>query len=317
MLKVVAKFLVAGCLITYLVKSGKLDFTLFLTSLENIQIWLVALFLFILAIGITAFRWQTILHIKSNENLPFKKIFNFTWIGLLFNSVLPGAVSGDIIKILYVKPMLPHTSKKFLLGSVFLDRVLGLMGLMFLMGVVSLFNYPMLTKMSSQVQQLVQINLILSFFVIGILAFMLIPSNFQKKIFKKFNLMEFQGKNFRNKVFISIAISLVSQICIISTFWILTKPFISSNHLPLWSFFTFVPLGFIALAVPIAPAGLGVGHAIFDTLFNFYGVSNGASLFNLYFIGQIFVSLLGVIPYLLVGKINKGEKAPYSFADAK
>jgi hypothetical protein len=61
----------------------------------------------------------------------------------------------------------------------------------------------------------------------------------------------------------------------------------------------FLPLGLMALALPVAPSGLGVGHAIFQKLFEFSGIENGASLFNIYFIVTLSVNLLGVIPYLL------------------
>ena len=60
-----------------------------------------------------------------------------------------------------------------------------------------------------------------------------------------------------------------------------------------------MPIGMMAVAVPISPAGLGVGHAIFDGLFKLYGTFNGASLFNLYFLTTISVNLMGIFPYLM------------------
>ena len=56
------------------------------------------------------------------------------------------------------------------------------------------------------------------------------------------------------------------------------------------------------IAIPISPAGLGVGHAIFDILFRYFSVDNGASLFNLFFIVTIFLHLLGGIPYIFSKK---------------
>ena len=73
--------------------------------------------------------------------------------------------------------------------------------------------------------------------------------------------------------------------------------------------FTFIPLGFVAIALPVAPAGMGVGHAIFGTLFSYFNIDNGASLFNLYFVAMVMINLLGVIPYLMSGKRDMLKRA--------
>ena len=55
-------------------------------------------------------------------------------------------------------------------------------------------------------------------------------------------------------------------------------------------------------ALPIAPAGMGVGHAAFDQLFQYFNISGGANLFNLYWIVFICNNLLGLIPYIIMSK---------------
>ena len=94
----------------------------------------------------------------------------------------------------------------------------------------------------------------------------------------------------------------------IMAFWILTSPFYG-KEISLGQAFGFIPMGLLATAVPIAPSGAGVGHAIFDKLFNIVGVSGGASLFNLYFLCLILINLLGVIPYLIIGKKHSIKEA--------
>jgi uncharacterized membrane protein YbhN (UPF0104 family) len=74
-------------------------------------------------------------------------------------------------------------------------------------------------------------------------------------------------------------------------------PFLE-NPLPLKYAFSFIPLGLISIMVPISPMGLGVGHAMFQELFSYFHITNGASLFNLFFLFQIFVNLLGGISYI-------------------
>lgn len=94
-----------------------------------------------------------------------------------------------------------------------------------------------------------------------------------------------------------IVVSMMAHFFGILAFWRLTSPFYDIA-IPLRFAFAFMPLGLMAMAIPITPAGLGVGHAIFDTLFSYFGQKNGASLFNLYFITYVFLNLLGCIAYL-------------------
>ena len=95
--------------------------------------------------------------------------------------------------------------------------------------------------------------------------------------------------------------SMVFQANNVSAIYLISAPFFNTD-LSLGKAFTFIPLGLIATAVPISPAGMGVGHAIFGTLFGYYGITGGASLFNLYFLAIVSVNLLGVFPYLFSRK---------------
>ena len=66
------------------------------------------------------------------------------------------------------------------------------------------------------------------------------------------------------------------------------------------------PIGQISMALPIAPAGLGVGHAVFGKLLSFFNISNGASLFNIFFFFNLFSNILGVFSYIFYS--TKGAK---------
>ncbi len=59
------------------------------------------------------------------------------------------------------------------------------------------------------------------------------------------------------------------------------------------------PFGTLVTAIPIAPGGLGVGHAAFEKLFNSVGLPGGANIFNIYALSQLSLNLLCFIPYLL------------------
>ena len=94
-------------------------------------------------------------------------------------------------------------------------------------------------------------------------------------------------------------LSLINQLSLFMSIWLLVFPFINPE-VTIWDLFSILPIGMIGAAMPITPAGLGVGHVLFENLFRMLKTDGGASLFNLFFIANTMVNLLGVIPYLFV-----------------
>ena len=102
----------------------------------------------------------------------------------------------------------------------------------------------------------------------------------------------------KNKLIQILLISILVQTITAITFWFIVSPFIAQEF-PIQQAMTILPIGMIIISLPIAPAGLGVGHAAFHSLFGYFGIDNGASLFNIYFILVLITNLTGVIQYIL------------------
>ncbi|MBF0206797.1 MAG: flippase-like domain-containing protein [Oligoflexia bacterium] len=327
------KLSIAFLLIYWLLKSGKIDFSLLLTSTQYKGSWILALFIYMINIIIVSVRWKVILATKSVKNFSYLSMIQLTWIGGLFNMVLPGAVSGDFIKLLYVRKIDPELSKTFLLTSVFMDRVLGLFGLLFLMGIASVINYFELIALSPSIKNLVHLNFMIFLMMVLFFLSLFLPENFQRRVFRLGEKIPFIGKFFnktldqfwsigkyKKSMVLLVLVSMLTQSMNILTFWILTSPFFEyapnvAHTLSLSHAFTFIPLGLVVVAIPITPAGLGVGHVAFSTLFAYYGVTNGASLFNNYLMLGALVNLMGLVPYLMHRKEYTADAA--DTADSK
>ncbi len=316
-MKIALKIIFASSIILWLLKSGKLDFSLIPQVLQNGHSWLFAIGLMIIQDIISAFRWRMILNISSNQKLRIFDIIKITWIGLFFNNFLPGAVTGDFIKLVYIRDLNKDLSKTYLVTTVFIDRILGLIGLLCILGITSLFYYNDVTSLGPQMSKLVHFNLFLFlgaiFFIISLFA----PKKFQKLILNLSEKIPIIGsritKTFKqfwiiggskSVVIQSVLISLFLQFTNCLAFYILSQPFYGTA-LPLGYILSLIPIGFIAIAIPISPAGIGVGHVVFDQLFELIGVHGGANYFNLYFICLVLANSLGVIPYIYSGKRHK------------
>ena len=143
-IKILLKFLFAFGIIYWLIDSGKLNFDILLQAFNH-PLRLAATFsLVIVNMLIVTWRWKYILDFKSGSKLPFFQVAKYNWIGLFFNSVLPGSVTGDIVKAFYIKNLDSKMSNRFVFSSVFIDRFVGLFGLIFLLGLFTIFNYTQL-----------------------------------------------------------------------------------------------------------------------------------------------------------------------------
>ncbi len=321
MIKAILKIVFAAAIITWLLRSGKLDFSLIGESITSGWNWLICIGLIILQDAVSAIRWRLLLKVKSDAELPIGSMIKLTWIGLFFNSVLPGAVTGDLIKLVYARDLDRKLDRTFLVTTALVDRILGLIGLLFLLGVFSLANYSELASYGDKMRNILHFNFLLFAGVLFFLALLFLPERITLPIRDLLGKIPLLGNKIKKTldqvwliggdkltVFKCLMISVALQFSNVLGFWIVTAPFYG-KELSIMQVFTFVPLGQMAVAVPISPAGIGVGHVIFETLFSFVGIPRGASLFNIYFICVVLVNLFGFFPYVLSGKRHDLEEA--------
>ena len=180
MFKTLLKFGFASAILVWLVKRGDLDFSLIGTSLTEhpLRVTFCILLILFAAIG-TSFRWKMLLEVKSQDKLPHKKLIGLTWIGLFFSSILPGAVTGDVFKVVYAKNLDSKLTKTFLFISALMDRTIGLLGLLFLLGIFSILHYHELTTLGPGMEKLLYINFLFMFGAVIFFITLFLPTKIQ------------------------------------------------------------------------------------------------------------------------------------------
>ena len=101
MFKIIAKFALAFGIIYYLYQNGTIDFTLVSKSMQYPVNWVICVGIILFQAFCTVIRWKILLEVKHGKKLPLLPMIKLTWIGMFFSSILPGAVTGDLLKILY------------------------------------------------------------------------------------------------------------------------------------------------------------------------------------------------------------------------
>ena len=92
---------------------------------------------------LTSWRWGVLLDVQG-IHLTFWELFRLNMIGVFFSNVIPGSVSGDLVKFAYVMNRAPDKKTECAL-SVMVDRILGLTALLLLgaiSAIVAGFIYP-------------------------------------------------------------------------------------------------------------------------------------------------------------------------------
>jgi uncharacterized membrane protein YbhN (UPF0104 family) len=302
--------LVAG-LIYWLMATGKLDFGALKVLVQDSEILVAncAIWLFIY-VGLGTLRWFALLR-GLGLKVGFGRALHLQLIGFFFNTAIPGAVGGDIVKAVYVIREQQAQAKTPAMLTVLLDRVLGLAGLFVLAGIAVAFNLDVLR----QVPRLWPLVAFLAVGLVGLIigfAVVMYPFPPGRDPFVRLLSKGIPGfaqlrkiyealRDYRNSpktLVFAVGLSVVIQAFAITYAYVLTQR-LTGQSPPIGVFGTIFPIGIMVTAVPLAPGGLGVGHVAFDQLFTMAGLTGGATVFNVIVLGQLSLNLLGFIPYLL------------------
>jgi len=317
----ILKFAFTIGVIYYLITTGSLNFqrlSLFIEAPENLFIILISLLLFI--VPLTSLRWWLLLR-ALKFNIPLGRAYLLTWIGNFFNATLPGAVTGDVIKGYYTIKTNSDNNKTSTLTTLIIDRVTGLFGLIVMAFFALLYNWTLIFSLVP-LQPLAIFIFILFVGVVIFYVIILFPfadgkdpfirllkklpkSDFFLKIYRTFKQYQFHWKTLASTLLISLIIH-----SIVAFLFLIIARMMGLNDLHLATQMFVMPIGLITMSIPVAPGGIGIGHAAFEALYLFIGIKGGADIFNLFIVLQLAVYLLGGIVYFgYSSEYRKSKKA--------
>lgn len=274
------EYLIGAGIIYWLFQTDVLDFAPFRTIPSS---------LFAGGIGITmAMVWLASIRVKillrdQGIHLSVRRCFLFNCLGIFYSLFLPGGFSGDAARAYYLLREVPR-NRAGLIGSLILDRVLGLLAMIGL-GIAStaylVFSAPWLLPYF--------IGLCVAFVAglvfLGYLLFADIKPrnqgrNFLIRIYEMLhNFVVRLNLSGHSRRTLAYAVGLSLVIHSLSIFLIFLCSMHNNSGLGLLGVFSVGPFGLLANAIPISPGGLGVGEQSFEFLYKLVGARNGASSF--------------------------------------
>ena len=268
-------------------------------QLAGISIWFVlaSICLSLLSSVLISYRWSLLLikGPKVKDVLVFiKSSLAASFYGLFF----PSAVAGDVLKWVIIDEKYPEIPKTKLLGSIVLDRFVGMSMFMFsgtVMLLVARFRGVTIPWL---------VELLFWGVFLGCMVFYLLLASgglskiFKFKWFKKFeNVAELVEKDNVKQVFKCVMDSFESEL-----FWILQKWFFSwyfNAGLSIMSIFIFLPVISMILVLPISFAGFGAREQLYLFFFGSMARSPESLLLT-----STFSGILGVLLSLIGGLVT-------------
>jgi uncharacterized protein (TIRG00374 family) len=312
----VLKMAFAAGVITYLVMKGFLDLNVFSLILSPGYLS-ACLFVGIFNIGLATTRWYLLVTSQGVE-VSFWRVTKMNLIGLFFNYAMPGGVGGDVVKGFYLVKEVPE-KRLTVAMSVVMDRFIGLFSMVALAAAVVLVNYEMALSRPDIKYLFAMVALV---FVAYIIVAAVLFSSRLKRVFeglinalpgseiffKVYDAAQMYLKSPKVMIY-SLVLSVFAHLSVMVFFLVIAHA-MGITSIPLGAYFFAVPLGLIAQALPVSPAGIGVGQAAMLYFFNVYtgGETNlGANALTVFQVTLFVISLVGAYFFLTMKKQGLSE----------
>lgn len=272
----------------------------------------------LLGILASALRWKLTLA-DSQVILPYKQAYIGYLTGIFYNSFLPGAIGGDVIRIGFCvrntrcKPGIAS-------ASVILERIAGVIALVSYLFGIALFNPNTLSPLFSE--ELITLLEWAAIPWMGLIAAIFVGRQIWIKWRPKSQESGIKGfiysgmqtlGNLQIRTLISLLIlSAIFQGTNILGIFVLARAI--GQDLPLSVFFGIIPIVYITTILPISLGGLGVRESSLVFLLAHFGVlkSEAITLSFLIYLNQVVVGMLGGLLQL-----NQSKLKPDTVADHK
>jgi uncharacterized protein (TIRG00374 family) len=297
------KVLIAAIPIAWLVRTGAFDFAALGIFVERPALLGVNLAVFAIGLFVATLRWNVLLR-AVDVHLPLRRAVQLQLIGMFFNVAIPGNVGGDVVKAVSVARTEPPDKRAGIYIIPVVERVAGLAGLV----AMAMFLMPLSGSMQGGLRTTV---LLLGFGCLGGAALLMLAARWRGAALAKWVRGTSRLSKFLSNVVAALTLmarrpkavvwalllSMLIHGVAMWYFWLLVD-LVGGQDAAIGDIASVFPLGMLLIIVPITPSGFGIGHLAFEELLAALGLHSGATIFNVFLIGQIVPCLAGAIPYV-------------------
>jgi len=301
-------------LIYWLVQKGELSMRNVKLGFSNLKLISIFMCLTFCQLFIGAVRTNLLMQFNTGSGFTLRRVLTITWASSFINCIAPSALFGEVFKVkelLTVDPALIKDNTFYTLGF---SKIFSIISLIFITVAASLLaqSHPQGIEWSLDFLYIFIILIIFLYVIRNQIIYVLKPlfektyslSNSQilrKRFdnFKQYHLIFLEKKkNFFRVILLSLLIQILNTVSFLVIIYTINTD-IAQNILDL---IYVIPLGIIAMTLPISISGLGVGHLAFSKLLGMFGIISGADIFTIYFAYSYIFNLIGLVPFLILQK---------------
>lgn len=225
---------------------------------------------------VNSWRWQS-LNITQGVVLPFRSTFLLTYVSIAYNTVLPGSVGGDFVRLYHAGRLMPG-KKGELIMTTLLDRVSGLVGLI----VIFLFILPFYVSTYRHNNLLsgffasttLLYSAIFTILIISSASYLFLrkyPSFYmlnKSRFIQPFRVLMVSLQSFisdKSSLFVCLGMSIITQLLILVVIFTISS-IMNLPSIPLMDYVLAMVLAQLANLLPITPGGIGVGEVAFSNV---------------------------------------------------
>ena len=304
------KIALAAGLIVWLIQSGRLEPAKVAAAARRWPLLLAIVGVLYIQILMVTWRWNLLLR-TQDIRLTYGRTLSLTMIGLASTLFMPGSVGGDLVKGYYVTLDASNKRPQAVM-TIFLDRLIGLMGLLTIATAGALLNLAAVRESKMLIALATAATVAVLFgaaiFMIGALVAEK-GSAVVARLSQRLPLGGVLWKCFqaarecrRQPATLAAAFVLTLPIHLLACFaFYLATVAVGYSGDAYGHFLFLVPLGLFATAIPVSPGGIGTGQAAFVALFAFLpggGGSLGADACTVFQFVAMCVYLTGLWAYV-------------------
>ncbi|RMF78951.1 MAG: UPF0104 family protein [Planctomycetota bacterium] len=260
----------------------------------------------------------------QDVRLSYWNAIKLTFAGNFFNFALPGTTGGDLIKAYYVTRFTHHKTEA--VTTIFLDRVVGLLGLMSLASVMFVYAWNRLTW-DTTYRNSMALTLALIWGGLALGAIVVFSSRLRHLVrlpelverlpgghqLLRIGRATVKMRYHKSNLIASLAITVVLQLCVVISAYVMSRALHMSGGFELY--FICVPIGFLIAAVPISPPqAFGVMEAAYIIFFAQGGL-NPRSAAVAFALANRLIQLVWAVPGVLVPLLGAHLPSQEDLAD--
>jgi uncharacterized protein (TIRG00374 family) len=295
--------------------------------------WMVlTVMIYMLSQTILASRWVILLKVHGVV-ISFYQAVKLTYLGLFYNNMMPGAVGGDLLKGWYITRHSDEEQRLQAVVTVFVDRLVGLIGMILVAAMASLFVGPELAYRGIQIRWIVwgifaAIVLLAIIFLSRRTRRLLLISRVLEKLpfAQKLKQIDDAIRIYRSHLMTmvrALVLTAILQGGAIVAVWILTRA-VGLEQVSFWQCLIIMPIVWVISAAVPVPGGWGVMENCITFLFclvinpdepdSARAIGQAATLALLFRVVVCFCSLPGALVPLFGGHLPKQSEMEESMA---